>query len=264
MIVAYLPVLGAIGFTMWANATYAYAHAGDMHSQIAMVVLALTIDMAKASFLPAASHARAAGRRLAPLLLVLLWLPAFTYSTFAGYAFLTTNRATAAQTGNAEAEVRSLLQADYTRLSGDLATAKRSPDWQATAACTRPRRQAQHVFCQRLTTTQGKLDDVSARLATQPLAEVNPEITTLSAVLGWSSTTISLAVALFPAILVELVAGLGLYVLRPAPRTASELLKPYSAAFLSPSLPLPTTQTQNPTETSPNAPRLKWKVPATS
>ncbi len=214
MTLAHIPVFGAIAFTMTANASYAYGHANTHETQLAMVMLALTIDLAKATFLPAAARARLHGHRLGALLLVLLWLPALTYSTFAGYAYLTTTRAVATRDDEASAESRARTKADYDRAAADLATAKAHGDWSATGACTRPRTPQQRAFCRNVGATETKLNAAGAALADKRPVHVNPEITALAAVSGWPMTSVSFAIAVFPAVLIELVAGLGLYALR--------------------------------------------------
>lgn len=214
MTLAHIPVFGAIAFTMIANATYAYGHASTHEARFAMVMLALTIDLAKATFLPAAAHARLHRHRLGALLLVLLWFPALAYSTFAGYAYLTTTRAIAARDDQASDEERTRAKADYDRAGADLATAKAHADWSASGACTRPHTPPQRTFCRNVTATEAKLNAAAALLTRVRPAAVNPEIAALSAVSGWPMTIVSLAVTLFPAVLIELVAGLGLYALR--------------------------------------------------
>lgn len=211
---AHVAVFGAIACTMFFNASYAIRQAGAHEHQAAMVVLALTIDLAKATFLPAAAAARARGMWFGPLLLVLLWLPALTYSTFAGYAYLTTTRSDAHVDDDARAQARARIQATYDRAAADITTAKTAADWNATAACTRTRTQPQRSFCANVKATETKLEAAAANLTITNLIHVNPEITALGDVLGWERPTLTLLIALFPAVLIELVAGLGLYALK--------------------------------------------------
>lgn len=263
---AHLPVFGAIACTIFFNASYAYGQAGAHEHQAAMVALAVTIDLAKATFLPAAAHYRAKRKLLGPALLVALWLPALAYSTFAGYAYLTTTRALAKVDDEAQAGTRARVQADYDRATADLATAKSSPDWTATGACTRPRTPPQRTFCTSVADTEKKLAGAASRLDQTPPTHVNPEVTALATVTGWSVPTVGFWVALFPAVLIELVAGLGLYALRSSGDTAP---KPSGRAqggrTLHP-LPAPPPPSENPSSPllSPAdavaiLPRPKWK-----
>jgi hypothetical protein len=220
--IAHIPVFGAIIFTMAANASYAIGLANAVHGQALMVMLALTIDIAKATFLPAAAHAKAQGKTLGALLLLGLWFPALTYSTYAGYAYLTTTRATAHLDDEAAAGVRDRTQTDYGQAKADLATAKASADWKTSAACTRPQNKSQRTFCANVQTTQKKLDTDAALLTAKPLVAVNPEVALLVSLTGLANDTVKFLVTLFPAVLIELLAGLGLYALRakPTPKAA--------------------------------------------
>lgn len=256
---------------MFFNASYAYGQAGAHEHQAAMVALALTIDLAKATFLPAAAHFRTHGKIVGPLLLMLLWLPALVYSTFAGYAYLTTTRANAHVDDEAQAGNRTRAQADYDRATKDLATSKTSADWTTTAACTRPRTTPQRTFCSRVAETERKLTEASKIVGSIRPAHVNPEITTLATVSGWTVPTLAFLVALFPAILIELIAGLGLYVLRsPTRATVAEPLGGDQRPGPPSGPPPQPAASQNAPSDLPDAlgatpatpPRPKWKLPA--
>ena len=270
---AHVAVFGAIACTMFFNASYAIRQAGAHEHQAAMVVLALTIDLAKATFLPAAAAARARGLWFGPLLLVLLWLPALTYSTFAGYAYLTTTRSDAHVDDDAQAQARARIQATYDRATADLTTAKTSADWDATAACTRTRTPPQRSFCANVKATETKLEAAAVKLTATRLTHVNPEITALGDVLGWERPTLTLLIALFPAVLIELVAGLGLYALKEAPGQRTSIKAPERAQNPFPPAPPPHQPTPSkktldersdaPSATSQSHRPLQWKRPAT-
>ena len=270
---AHMPVFGAIACTMVFNASYAHGQAGAHEHQVAMVALALTIDLAKATFLPAAARLWSGKQRLRPILLVLLWVPALAYSTFVGYAYLTTTRTSAHVDDEARAQKRTRVQAEYDRTTSDLATAKASPDWSSTAACTRPRSNAHRAFCANVKSFEQKLDEASAMLTGIAPTHVNPELTALADVSGWALSSVSLWVSLFPAVLIELVAGLGLYALRQSADPTREERAPEraTAAFsASPPPPQPTPLENAPEgrldasgTTSQSKPPLKWKRAAT-
>lgn len=214
---AHAPVFGAIACTLFFNAQYAMLHAGPDEQLLAAIALSLTIDLAKATFLPAAARMAGERRHFAALLLVLLWFPALGYSTFAAYGYLASTRANANVIHEIDAGDRARAEADYRRAEADLATAKAHPDWQATGACTRPRTKTHRAFCKSLTETQANLDAAAARLGTTRPVHVMPEVAGLVAATGWPMATITLLIVLVPAVLIELLAGLGLYVLRRPP-----------------------------------------------
>lgn len=268
---AHVPVFGAIACTMFFNGSYAYGQAGAHEHQVAMVALALTIDLAKATFLPAAAHFRTQGKLLGPLLLMLLWLPALAYSTFAGYAYLTTTRANAHLDDEAQSGNRTRAQADYDRATKDLTTAKTSADWTTTAACTRPRTTPLRSFCTRVAETEKKLTEASKIVGSIRPTHVNPEITILATVSGWTVPTLAFLVALFPAVLIELIAGLGLYVLRnPADAGPARPSGRDQEALAAPTQPIQPLTPKNPPsglpdplgDASQSFPRPTWKLPA--
>lgn len=266
---AHLPVCSAILCTMFFNGSYAWEHAGATEHRVAAVALALTIDVAKASFLSAAAHMRTQGKWLGAIILFLLFWPALAYSTFAGYGYLATTRAVAGIAGQAASDEYARAKSDYDRLSADLATAKASEDWQATAACSRARTPAQRAFCQAVSTMQAKLDAASTTLSRTPPAAANPELTGLAAITGLSPATLLFLVAFFPAVLIELLAGFGLYALRPRmpPEASQRVSGSVSGPPLPPQRPVPLETTSAPPAASdatpagePAQPKLIWKT----
>lgn len=213
MIVARLAVLGAIACTLWFNGSYAWSKGDTIVNQLGMVALALSIDLCKCSFLPAASLLWRSKWYLPALVLIPLWLAAFAYSTFAGYAYLTGNRSAVTITEEAAAGQRIRAQADYDAATADLAIGKRATDWTVSAACTAPRNHRQRSFCANVARTQSKLTAASDVLTRVAPVRIEPEVSVIAANTGWAASSIRLLVALVPAALIELVASLGLYAL---------------------------------------------------
>ena len=220
---AHLPVFGAIACTMFFNGSYAYANAEAAENKVAMVALALTIDLAKCSFLSAAAHLRTQGRLLGPLLLVLLWVPALAYSTFSGYAYLLTTRAGAHVGAHATAGERDRADQTFQTATADLVAAKSDPLWQKTAACTRTTTTRERSFCTNIGAIEKRITSAEATLNRVPPREAQPEIARLVTATGWTAQSLAFLVALFPAVLIELVAGLGLYALRSSLSIGVEL-----------------------------------------
>lgn len=239
---AHLPVFGAIACTMFFNGSYAYTNAEAAENKLAMVALALTIDLAKCSFLPAAAHLRTQGRLFGPILLVLLWIPALAYSTFSGYAYLLTTRASAHVGAHASADERIRADHTYRNATADLAAAKTDPLWQKTAACTRTPSTRERSFCTNVGTIGSRLAAAEAVLNRVPPREAQPEIARLVSTTGWTAPSLGFLVALFPAVLIELVAGLGLYALRSSPKPLERAEEALQAPAGYPQSPAP----QNP------------------
>lgn len=216
MILARLSVFGAILCTLWFNGSYAYAKAAGEAHQFAMVAVALSIDLFKCAALPAAAVLDAQGLRLRAIVLVLLWPLAFGWSLFSGYSSLTTNRteANVAQDGQAQQRVRA--QTDYDLASAALIIAKRSPLWDATAACTLPKTNPHKQFCDGIarTTTQ-QVSAASILNAGKPV-HTDPEVTALASVTAIPRAWLLFAIAFAPALILELLSSFGAYAISSA------------------------------------------------
>lgn len=225
MILARIAIYGAIFSTLWFNGSYAYGKAdGDTH-QLAMVAVAVTIDLCKCGFLTAAAHLWAATYRVAPAVLVALWPLAFGYSLFAGYASIASNRSAATVTAEGDAEARARTKAEYEQATAALATAKTSPFWSATAACTAPKTAPHRQFCDGIALATQRRQKAAAILDASKPTHVDPELALLTAFTGLPASVVLLLAALVPALILELVASLGFYAInRPtAPKPTSSL-----------------------------------------
>lgn len=211
MILARIAVTGAIICTLWFNGSYAWSKGGGPVHQIALVVVALTIDLCKASFLPAASTLWQRTWRLPALALIVLWPLTFAYSTFAGYSAIASNRAVASASPQAEADKRRRALVNYDQAGADLATAKASPLWSASAACTAPKDAKHRNFCDGIARTTQQQTSAAAQLDATPPAQVDPELAVLRDNTGYPLATLTLIVAFVPAFILELVSSFGLY-----------------------------------------------------
>lgn len=209
--VARFAVLGAVGTTMYFNGSYALSKTASWEAGAGLLAMALTIDLCKCTFLPISASLWAANYRFAALLLFLLWTPCLAYSTFAGYAQITTQRTLATVDGEANAEERSRAQAAYDRAVADLATAMRAEPWKATSACTLPRKKSQHAFCTKIAATKAAQTAAEATLARLAPAHPNPELTGMVTTTGLDPALLTFLIAFVPALLLELLASVGGY-----------------------------------------------------
>jgi hypothetical protein len=200
MIVASCAVAAAVVVTMYFNGSYAWSKGGTHYDQIAMLAFALAIDGCKCSFLHTAALCRRDGFRAAAFALVILWLPCFGYSTFAGYSYLHTNRAEVSSGKDAHAQERQRAQAIHDQAAADIKLAMTSP----------PKGKGKE-FCDgiaRLKTTQGAAADILTRIAP---TDANPEVSGLATVTGAAPDRVTFAIAIVPAILIELLASIGVW-----------------------------------------------------
>ncbi len=257
MFLTRLAILGAALCTLWFNGSYAYAKAaGDAH-QIAMVAVALTIDLCKCAFLPAAAHLFTTGFVARAAVLVALWPLAFGWSLYSGYSSLTTNRSLANVSVEGDAQSRTRAQTDYDQATAALTTAKRSPLWEASAACTTPKTAAHKNFCDGVGRITQSQSTANTTLKASKPASVDPEITLIASITAIPRDRLLFWIAFAPALILELLSSFGAYAIsatavRP-PRTPVK-------SFLSRLLPTPAPTQQN-TPTPP--PALPHTPPAT-
>lgn len=232
MMLVRLTVYGCILVSLWFNGSYAWSKGGALHHQLAMVALALALDLAKCSFLVGASHLWHRDWRLPAIVLMILWVPCLAYSGFTAFASISVNRTEGTADARQNATAYAIRKASYDRLTSALDQAKSSPYWRSTRACTSARTGTHRRFCRNVDQIAADLKAAStAFLAAKPTT-AEPELDLLQRTLGWSATTLALIVALVPALIIELIASLGLYAVhRPADRqrnqTPSEgLLRP--------------------------------------
>ena len=211
MIFARIAVAGAILCTLWFNASYAMQKATDLPGQIALVALALTVDLCKCGFLPAASLLSRRGRELPAIVLMVLFVPCLAFSIFAGFSSITTNRASTTVATQAIADARARAQSAYDESLRDLAAAKTSSLWAATAGCTTFKTPKHREFCERVDEVRQSQQQALSTLNVAPTVAVDPELAVLENVTGLQAQQLLLTVALWPALLIELVSSLGLY-----------------------------------------------------
>lgn len=226
MILARVAVFAAVLCSLYFNGSYAYAKASTPAQQLAMVAVALSIDLCKCAFLPAASVLWSEGRRLAPTVLVLLWPLAFAYSLFAGYASVATNRAEATSLTETQAQARARAETDYAQATANLTLAKQANAWTATAACTVVKTNSNRRFCDNIAELIDQQRAATHALDTSRLVKTDPDLSLLASFTSLPLPTVAIAIAFAPALILELVSSLGLYATRrqrrqQAPRTRS-------------------------------------------
>lgn len=275
MILARLGIAVAICTTMYFNGTYGYSLGDGAHHPWAMLALAVAIDLCKCSFLPAAAITYRHGHRIGALVLILLFLPCFAFSTFAGYSSILSNRMLSSADATQKQQARAIVQARYDQASADLQTARSLNMWKATGGCTSMRRRVQRAYCQSIQDMQLKLTSIERQLTDTSVVYANPEIIALAGIVGLPVSILTFWVAAIPAVILELIAGLGLFAITartdPKPlrtpflqrvrqRLARDRKQPQATAQVAP-VPTTTAPQEKPVQRSPLvAPKLKWST----
>lgn len=251
---ARVPVLLAALTTMWFNGSFMWSRADALPQQLGLTAMALAVDLAKCTFLPAAAQAFRGRYRLRAIIFVLLWLPALTFSTYCGYSAIFTNRHTISQVADGKAQDHDRLIARYERALADLAAAKKSPAWTATGACIAPTPKTRDA-CKAIQSLQASVDALAHELGPTPTVAADPELATLGKLFPAAGSWLPFLVSAFPALLLELVASLGSYAAAPLPKTSTPPHTPEkpAGAFLWTRMDWLSRKAKNPPATVPGA-----------
>lgn len=213
--IARFAVLGAVLCGMALNVSYALTKATGGHTQLVQVAVALTIDLAKCALLGVVAELWVLRYRFAAIVAFVIWLPCIAFSTFSAYSMITTNRTTSTAVIDGRAQDQARQQAAYNRASADLTTAKASPLWSATGACTSAKDKTQRTYCENIGKLQQALTMVTDQLGPTPTVRPDPELETLRRIIPVSSEWLTFLVTVGPAIIIELLASVGSFVVRP-------------------------------------------------
>ncbi len=165
MFIARVCVLLAILCTLAFNGAYAYSRGATGVEQTSLVLLALIIDLAKTSFLAAAARLCDHRQYAAALIIFVLWFPAFALSTWNGYSYIATSRATTAAVKSTATDSRQRTQTRYdqARRKLDLITADKA--FTATAGCSQVKGTGLRAFCAGYDAAMIELKAAQSRLA---------------------------------------------------------------------------------------------------
>ena len=226
---ARLAVLMAAGTTLFFNGSWAWHAVDAAHHRAGLVALALAIDLCKITFLGAAAWCWNANLRLRALTLLLLWPLAFSASTFMGYASLTTQTGAADAVVQGQASNRARLQAQYDRANDALIAARKAPDWTATNACTTLRTNPHRNYCANVQALQKTVDDLARQLGPAPSVTARQDLQRLAQETGIATERLAFYAALFPALLLELLASFGSYAVGSRSGSPNSSQKPSQA-----------------------------------
>lgn len=222
---ARLGAWGAVASTLVCNGLYGWSQGVELPQKLGMLAIAVTIDLCKCGFLPAAASQWAQGFKLrAVLIAVLLWPPALTYSTFAGYSTIIGARTTASTDIAAEEQERARAQRSYDETTAALASAQRHPLWNASGAC-QVTKAPHRPFCANVARTRAERATAEAILTRTKPVTAHPEARGIARFTGLELPTIIFWAALWPALLIELIASIAFYAIGK-PHTP-DLQKPF-------------------------------------
>lgn len=197
--------------TMVLNAHYGYSSSSIAFYAFMMAALSVAFDVAKCSMLVGASrawHNQAYG--VAGLCFVMFWL-CLAYSLHAGVSQLAKDRDAAKASTVSDSEARIRADADYKRLTSELAAMQKAQVFTDTAACSLPKTRVLRDFCGKVEKTKSALKAAEQTIAAITAADPEPQITLFSALSGWSLPSIRFSLAIWPVLLAELCGSVGFY-----------------------------------------------------
>jgi hypothetical protein len=208
---ARLGAWGAVASTIVCNGLYGWSQGAELPQKLGMLAIAATIDLCKCGFLPAASNQWAQGFKLRAILIaVLLWPPALAYSTFCGYSTITTTRTAASSGIAAEEQEHARAQRSYDEATAALAIAEQHPLWAASSACQAVKSR-HRSFCASIVRTRAERAAAEAILNRTKPVTANPEARGIAGFTGIAFSSVVFWIALWPALLIELIASIAFY-----------------------------------------------------
>ena len=212
----------AILCTLALNAWHGWSQGNTPLQQYGMMAINVTIDLIKIGGLPAVSHLWTIGYRIRAVTLLPLWALAFGWSTFCGYSAILSTRTTTAVEATGHEQHRARAQRIYDETTATLDTAKTNPLWQASGGCTAIR-QSHRAFCDGIAKATTQRATAERTLSAVAPTQANPELSALAKETGQPLPWIIFMAALFPAVLLELVASVGFWAV--GPRTNAKAFK---------------------------------------
>ena len=258
MTLAYVVVALAAFATLIFNGGYAWSRGHTDVEKASLVLLAVIIDLAKVSFLAAASVLWHRQQRFAASILVLLWCPAIVLSCWASYSYVVTSRATTSAVGTDTNAVRTRAEQSFERAKRKVDLATNHETFSETAGCTRTPSARLKAFCESYRQAEADLKTAEAALTPIRSVAVDPEVTQLARIIGADRTVIELLIALIPALFLELVASLGFYAVNTSRSREAKLKvaeRPTEAALA------PGPAETGPAPSIPSEPRPEQPVP---
>lgn len=222
MIILRLAALVAACLTIILNATYGFNSTPVFAYAVLFAVLNATLDVAKCSCLVGMSRAWHSGRRIAAVLLFLLFWPLLANSLWCGLSEMAIARSEGVAGRNRDNANAERLIAQHEQLTNQLRILQTNPLFKDTAACALPKTKSARALCEDVKATQASLRELDGKLSTTTIQDAQPQVNWLAEMTGWSLPQVQFGLALWPVFLAELVGSLGFYLTRKAPAKATQ------------------------------------------
>jgi hypothetical protein len=221
MILRFSAIVAAC-LTIILNASYGFNATPIFAYAVLFAVLNATLDLAKCSCLVGMSRAWHNGRRIAAVLLFLLFWPLLANSLWCGLSEIAIVRAEGKAGRDRDNAKAKRLIAEQERLTNDLRILQANPIFKDTAACALPKTKSARALCADVEATQASLKELDGKLSTTTIQDAQPQLTWLAEMTGWPLPHVQFGLALWPVFLAELVGSLGFYLTRKAPAKATQ------------------------------------------
>lgn len=179
-------------------------------------VFGASVDVAKVFALAFAAFAWERGRKAKATAALLIWAVAVAYSATAALGFAALARDTIVASRSADADEYRAQTAERTRLIEQLEAGKQSPLFLATYGCTdynktskRSHERQKAEFCSAYWRADARLAEIKPELRKATLTQADPQTMVLAKMTGLPREVIAMSLAIFLAVVAEIVSALG-------------------------------------------------------
>lgn len=189
--------------------------ANDVEKQV-FAIFGASLDICKVFALAFAAHAWDRGRKVKALACFLVWATTVAYSGTAALGFAALARDTVVASRSTEADDYQINVTEVKRLQSQMEQSKLSPLFVASYGCTdynkaatkgEERRKAE--FCHQYWRASAHIGDLKPQLKSATLTQADPQTMVLAKITGFPRETVAMGLAVFLAIVAEIVSALG-------------------------------------------------------
>lgn len=217
--VAVTAVFGAAIAHSTMNFRFGLSLSHDPIEQYVLAGFGVCVDIAKVFALAFAAIALEKARWLKGAACLLLWASTVAYSGAAALGFAALSRDTVVASRSSDVDDYKAAVSDKKRLTEQLEKSRENPHFLETYGCTEYNKNAtkgdgrkKAEFCSNYWRSDQRLDDIKPAIKGATLTQSDPQTALMAKVFDVPRETVAIALALFLAIVAEIVSSLGTWV----------------------------------------------------
>ena len=224
-----LAVMTAAGIHAIMNARFGWSLGASEIESYLLAAFGASLDVAKVFALAFAAHAWDRGRKIKALACLLVWSTTVVYSGAAALGFAALTRDTVIASRSADADEYQVNMSEIKRLTDQVEQSKGSPLYVSTYGCTdyskaatrgEERRKAE--FCDLFWRARAHILDLKPKLKSATVTQADPQTIILAKMTGYSKEVMAMMLAIFLAVVAEIVSALGGWAFSRSIRRASQ------------------------------------------